>query len=87
VLEPAGQLLALIKPQFEAGAQLASEHRGVIRDPELRRRIIGDVLTELEQGGFELIGSCDSRLPGPKGNLEHFVHARPVAAMPPPQAP
>lgn len=76
VLAPGGELLALIKPQFEAGVELASEHRGVIRDPELRRRIIGDVLVELSQAGFELIGSCDSRLPGPKGNLEHFVHAR-----------
>lgn len=80
VLAPEGELLALIKPQFEAGAEVASEHRGVIRDPELRQRIIGDVLTELRQAGFQLIGSCDSRLPGPKGNLEHFVHARPIPA-------
>jgi 23S rRNA (cytidine1920-2'-O)/16S rRNA (cytidine1409-2'-O)-methyltransferase len=79
VLHPGGELLALIKPQFEAGAQLASEHRGVIRDPELRQRIIDDVLAELRQDGFELLGSSDSRLPGPKGNLEHFVRARPVA--------
>jgi len=76
VLPPGGELLALIKPQFEAGKELAHEHRGVIRDPEVRASIIGVALAELPEHGFELLGSCDSRLPGPKGNLEHFVHAR-----------
>ena len=37
---------------------------------------MGSLLAELEQSGFELLGSCDSRLPGPKGNVEHFVRAR-----------
>jgi 23S rRNA (cytidine1920-2'-O)/16S rRNA (cytidine1409-2'-O)-methyltransferase len=80
VLPPGGELLALIKPQFEAGRELAHEHRGVIRDDELRRSIIGDVLGELAPLGFEVIASCDSVLPGPKGNLEHFVHARRLAS-------
>ena len=50
-------------------------------DPETlepRIRVIGSD-TWSDEAGFELIGSCDSRLPGPKGNLEHFVHARPAA--------
>ena len=76
ILPPGGELLALIKPQFEAGAQLAREGRGVIRDPEQRQSIIREVLKELEPGGFEVLGSSDSCLPGPKGNVEHFVHAR-----------
>jgi 23S rRNA (cytidine1920-2'-O)/16S rRNA (cytidine1409-2'-O)-methyltransferase len=76
ILPGGGELLALIKPQFEAGAELARRERGVIRDPAQRQTIIGEVLAELEQGGFELLGSCDSRLPGPKGNVEHFVRAR-----------
>lgn len=76
VLAPGGELLALIKPQFEAGRELAHEHRGVIRDSTLRQRIIQDVLAEIAPHGFEVLGSCDSVLPGPKGNLEHFVHAR-----------
>jgi 23S rRNA (cytidine1920-2'-O)/16S rRNA (cytidine1409-2'-O)-methyltransferase len=80
VLAGTGELLALIKPQFEAGAQLAHEHRGVIKDAQLRQSIIRGALDELEQSGFELLGSCDSCLPGPKGNLEHFVRARPRAA-------
>jgi len=76
ILAGAGELLALIKPQFEAGVELARQERGVIRDPEQRQSIIREVLAELEQSGFELLGSCDSCLPGPKGNLEHFVRAR-----------
>jgi 23S rRNA (cytidine1920-2'-O)/16S rRNA (cytidine1409-2'-O)-methyltransferase len=76
VLAPEGQLLALIKPQFEAGPEIAHEHRGVIRDPELRQSIIVGTLAELQRSGFEVLGSCDSCLPGPKGNLEHFVRAR-----------
>jgi len=76
VLGGAGELLALIKPQFEAGAALAREHRGVIRDPGQRQSIIAEVLGELEREGFEVLGSSDSCLPGPKGNIEHFVRAR-----------
>jgi len=83
VLAGAGELLALIKPQFEAGAELARENRGVIRDPGQRQSIIREVLAEIEQAGFEVLGSSDSCLPGPKGNLEHFVRARKRLAAPP----
>jgi 23S rRNA (cytidine1920-2'-O)/16S rRNA (cytidine1409-2'-O)-methyltransferase len=76
VLAPGGLLLAMIKPQFEAGRELARQHRGVIKDAALRQQIITDVLLEVAHQGFEVLGSCDSLLPGPKGNLEHFVLAR-----------
>jgi len=75
VLAPGGLLLAMIKPQFEAGRELAREHRGVIDDPELRRQIIERVKGEVAEHGFRVLGSCDSSLPGPKGNVEHFVLA------------
>jgi 23S rRNA (cytidine1920-2'-O)/16S rRNA (cytidine1409-2'-O)-methyltransferase len=75
VLTPEGLLLAMIKPQFEAGKDLAREHRGVITDPELRQRIVLGVIREVEQHGFTVRGSVDSTLPGPKGNVEHFVLA------------
>ena len=76
VLPPDGWLLAMIKPQFEAGRDLARAHRGVITDPALRARIIDDARTEVVAHGFQVLGSCDSSLPGPKGNVEHFVFAR-----------
>jgi 23S rRNA (cytidine1920-2'-O)/16S rRNA (cytidine1409-2'-O)-methyltransferase len=75
VLGPDGLLLAMIKPQFEAGREVARRHRGVIDDPELRQQIIDRVKGEVADHGFRVLGSCDSSLPGPKGNLEHFVLA------------
>jgi 23S rRNA (cytidine1920-2'-O)/16S rRNA (cytidine1409-2'-O)-methyltransferase len=75
LLAPGGWLLAMIKPQFEAGRDLARAHRGVIRDPVLRARIIDDTLATVASHGFRMLGSSDSSLPGPKGNVEHFVLA------------
>jgi len=70
------RLLALVKPQFEAGREEAGRGRGVIRDPEIRMRTIASARSSVEQQGFELEGECDSALAGPKGNLEHFLLAR-----------
>jgi 23S rRNA (cytidine1920-2'-O)/16S rRNA (cytidine1409-2'-O)-methyltransferase len=75
VLMPGGWLLAMIKPQFEAGAELARAHRGVITDPALREGILERVKGEVAANGFRVVASCDSSLPGPKGNVEHFVFA------------
>jgi 23S rRNA (cytidine1920-2'-O)/16S rRNA (cytidine1409-2'-O)-methyltransferase len=75
VLDPGAWLLAMIKPQFEAGRELARAHRGVISDPSLRAEIISRVVGEVQTHGFRLLGACDSSLPGPAGNLEHFVLA------------
>lgn len=74
VLPPGGQLLAMVKPQFEVGKEVARRHRGVIRDPELRRAAIEKVASELSRAGFELRQGCDCRLAGPRGNVEHFLH-------------
>jgi 23S rRNA (cytidine1920-2'-O)/16S rRNA (cytidine1409-2'-O)-methyltransferase len=76
VLSGGGVLLAMIKPQFEAGRDVARRHRGVIDDPELRQQIIDRVKGEVADHGFRVLGACDSSLPGPKGNLEHFVLAQ-----------
>ena len=70
------RLLALIKPQFEAGKQEAARSRGVIRDPLLRAQLIERAQQSVVEHGFEILGGCDSALPGPKGNVEYFVFAR-----------
>jgi 23S rRNA (cytidine1920-2'-O)/16S rRNA (cytidine1409-2'-O)-methyltransferase len=70
----------MVKPQFEAGRELARVHRGVIQDPEVRSTIIATVTAEIEGHGFNVKGSCDSALPGPKGNVEHFVLAERAVA-------
>lgn len=74
-LRQGGALLALIKPQFEAGAEEARRGHGVIRDPEVRARAIESALAGLRAHGFVVIGVSDCVLPGPKGNVEAFVHA------------
>jgi 23S rRNA (cytidine1920-2'-O)/16S rRNA (cytidine1409-2'-O)-methyltransferase len=74
-LPEGGKVLALVKPQFEAGKAAARRGRGVIRDPEVRRKAILAVEQCLTSIGFRLLGGCDSSLEGPRGNLEHFVLA------------
>lgn len=73
-----GTLVALIKPQFEAGRDEVRRGKGVIRDPEVRQRAIEQATKAVREAGFELLGQCDCRVPGPKGNLEHFLSARRV---------
>jgi len=71
-----GELVALVKPQFEVGREEASRGRGVVRDQALRAEAIAAAAESVRDAGFELLGQADSTLPGPKGNLEAFVHAR-----------
>jgi len=73
---PGGQLVALVKPQFEVGREEASRGRGVVRDPGARSRAIAGASDDVVAAGFELLGACDCAIRGPKGNLEAFVHAR-----------
>lgn len=73
---PGGELVALVKPQFEVGREEASKTRGVVRDPELRARAIATATHDVEEAGFEVLATVDSVIEGPKGNLEAFVHAR-----------
>ena len=81
---PGGELVALIKPQFEVGREEAARSRGVVRDDEVRAAAIARVAAEAAASGFEVLGTVDSVLPGPKGNLEAFLHARRAAPPPAP---
>jgi 23S rRNA (cytidine1920-2'-O)/16S rRNA (cytidine1409-2'-O)-methyltransferase len=71
-----GQLLALIKPQFEVGRAEAARTKGVVRDAALRARAIAAAIGEVEAAGFRVLGQCDSALAGPRGNVEAFVWAQ-----------
>jgi 23S rRNA (cytidine1920-2'-O)/16S rRNA (cytidine1409-2'-O)-methyltransferase len=66
-------IVALIKPQFEAGKKIVSRGDGVIRDPEVHRQVLIDVLTFAKAEGFGLRGLVKSTLLGPKGNAEFLV--------------
>jgi 23S rRNA (cytidine1920-2'-O)/16S rRNA (cytidine1409-2'-O)-methyltransferase len=74
LLKPLGKILALIKPQFEAGKAEADRGAGVIRDPRVHER----VLSELAQfvaglGGLRWVGTTPSPVLGPAGNREFLV--------------
>ena len=68
-----GQVIALIKPQFEAGRQDAAKGEGVIRDVLIHQRILEQVLSFAVQEGFEIKGLIQSPLTGPKGNIEFLT--------------
>ncbi len=66
-------VIALIKPQFEAGKKDVSRGDGVIRDPEIHKQVLTDVLTFAQNEGFGIQGLIKSPLLGPKGNAEFLV--------------
>src|SRR5574340_429139 len=68
-----GTVVALIKPQFEAGRQDAARGEGVIRDPAVHRKVLQDVLTAASAGGYGPRGLIRSPLLGPKGNTEFLA--------------
>lgn len=75
ILRPGGALVALVKPQFEAGREAVARGKGVIRDPLLRDEAIAAARESIEQEGFRVQAEADSAVPGPKGNVERFVYA------------
>jgi 23S rRNA (cytidine1920-2'-O)/16S rRNA (cytidine1409-2'-O)-methyltransferase len=76
VVAPGSPLVILVKPQFEAGRVEASRGRGVIRDPDIHRRTLGEVIGALGAAGADIMGVMPSPLTGSAGNLEFLVHAR-----------
>jgi len=68
---PGWQALVLVKPQFEAGRE--EVRKGVVRDPEVHRRVLGRVADAAVEWGAEVRGVVDSGLPGPKGNREFVL--------------
>lgn len=67
------QVVALIKPQFEAGKKDVARGDGVIRDPEVHKQVLMDVLSFAIAEGFSLCGLIKSPLLGPKGNAEFLI--------------
>src|SRR5829696_3144717 len=64
--------LAMVKPQFEVGREQVGKG-GVVRDPELRREAVEAVAACARSLGAAVVGTAESGLPGPAGNLETFV--------------
>jgi len=69
-----GDVVPLIKPQFEAGREEAQRGEGVIRDAKVHRQVLEEVLNFAVQQGYALKGLITSPLRGPKGNIEFLAH-------------
>jgi 23S rRNA (cytidine1920-2'-O)/16S rRNA (cytidine1409-2'-O)-methyltransferase len=73
LIKPEGWVVALIKPQFEAGATLADKGGGVIRDPAIHRAVIRDVIGFAQSIGLAAHGLARSPITGPAGNSEFLA--------------
>lgn len=79
---PPGTVIALVKPQFEAGRREATRGRGVIRDAQVHRRVLQEVLEFALSQGFRARGLIRSPLLGPKGNVEFLAWLQVAAGLP-----
>ncbi|MDJ0763691.1 MAG: TlyA family RNA methyltransferase [Myxococcota bacterium] len=68
-------ILAMVKPQFEAGRDKVGKG-GVVRDPSVREAVVLGVIESATQIGLSYIGRANARIPGPKGNQEVFIHLK-----------
>lgn len=68
---PNGRLIALIKPQFEAGRAEIGKG-GIVRDPAVRERVVADLHTWLHAYPVQTLGTMESPLPGRDGNIEYL---------------
>ena len=75
---PGWRALVLVKPQFEAGR--AEAPKGVVRDPEVHRRVLDEVAAAAAGWGARVAGVVDSGLPGAKGNREFVLYLTDDAA-------
>ena len=75
LLEPEGQVVSLIKPQFEAGREKVGK-KGVVRDPKVHLEVIEGVMAFAAENGFEIRGLTFSPVKGPEGNIEYLLHLK-----------
>jgi len=68
-------VIALVKPQFEAGRAEASRGRGVIKDPAIHARVVEEICAAFTEFGANIMGTMESPITGADGNREFLVHA------------
>lgn len=73
LLRAEGQMVCLIKPQFEAGREKVGK-KGVVRDPKVHKEVIERVLTDARTLGFRILHLEYSPIKGPEGNIEYLIH-------------
>ena len=72
-LKPTGQVLCLIKPQFEAGKEKVGK-KGVVRDPDVHKEVLDNFVLLTKEQGFHILGLTFSPVKGPEGNIEFLAH-------------
>jgi 23S rRNA (cytidine1920-2'-O)/16S rRNA (cytidine1409-2'-O)-methyltransferase len=77
-LRPGGEIVALVKPQFEAGRARVGRG-GVVRDPEAHRAVLEGLFALTGEVGLGITGLSASPLRGPAGNVEFLAHLKPNA--------
>lgn len=75
ILPVGGEMVCLIKPQFEAGREKVGK-KGVVRDPQVHVEVIENVLKIAQDAGFEVLGLSWSPIRGPEGNIEYLMYIR-----------
>lgn len=73
ILNEGGKVVALIKPQFEAGREAVGKN-GIVRDPKVHKEVIESVLDFAYQLGFSVLGLTHSPIKGGEGNIEFLVY-------------
>ncbi|MFD1900405.1 TlyA family RNA methyltransferase [Enterococcus termitis] len=73
ILKPGGQVVALIKPQFEAGKELVGK-KGIVREPETHKLVLNDILTFAQEHGYMISGLDYSPITGGEGNIEFLAY-------------
>ncbi len=73
LLKPSGQVLCLIKPQFEAGKEKVGK-KGVVRDPQTHQQVLDQFVALAHELGFRILGLTFSPVKGPEGNIEFLGH-------------
>ena len=76
LLAGGGDLLILVKPQFEAGRQVVSQGSGVVRDPGIWHQVLTTVLGAYVDRGLEAVGVLESPIQGGHGNVEFMAYLR-----------
>jgi 23S rRNA (cytidine1920-2'-O)/16S rRNA (cytidine1409-2'-O)-methyltransferase len=78
ILRVDADVVALVKPQFEAGRD--EVRKGIIRDPAVHARVLAEVTAASAEVGLTRVGSTPSPITGQKGNVEFLLHLRPASA-------
>ena len=73
LLKDHGQMVCLIKPQFEAGKEKVGK-KGVVREQSVHQEVIEKIYTLADILGFQILGLEYSPIKGPEGNIEYLIH-------------